>query len=95
MARTTRNSQRTEVPDLPLEPMEPESTTSNEMVDDGVVDRPSLKEDVNADDEANEGHRPPSEPTQIEQERQSAPRVASRSTYLAPAMTSGPSLAPP
>eukprot|EP00960_Hanusia_phi_P009002 259419-Hanusia_phi.AAC.1 len=35
MARTTRNFQRTE--DLRLEQMEPESTTSNEMVDHGVV----------------------------------------------------------
>eukprot|EP00960_Hanusia_phi_P058626 763936-Hanusia_phi.AAC.3 len=55
--------------------MEPESTTSNEMVDDGpVVDRPSLKEDVNTDD-VFEAHRPPSEPTQIEQDMPS-PRQA-------------------
>eukprot|EP00960_Hanusia_phi_P041259 754909-Hanusia_phi.AAC.1 len=47
MSRTTRNSQHTvEVPDHPLEPMEPESTTINEMVDD---DDSSLPTGVIAD----------------------------------------------
>eukprot|EP00960_Hanusia_phi_P005547 161171-Hanusia_phi.AAC.1 len=77
MSRTTRNSQRTaEVPDHPLEPMEPDSTTINEMIDDGVVDRPPLKEDADpSDDNINEGRPPPSEPTQVEQDMSSPRQV--------------------